>query len=486
MALKLTTQPLEDHQVKLTVEVESSQFEDAKQRAARKLARQIKIPGFRPGKAPYPVILRHLGEAAIAEEAIEILVDEIYPQAIKEAEINPYGPGSLEGIPQLDPPVFEFSVPLKASVELGDYHSIRLPYEKPEISEERIDEVVASLQDRQAIIEPVERPAQEGDLVRLELEGMRRSPVEGEDATLIAKRSRSVLIEPPKPSAPSEWPFPGFARQLIGRSAGEQITLEHTFSDDAEYESLRGADAEFHVSIEQVNARELPALDDEFAKSAGEFETLDAMRLAIREDLVAGETNEYNEDYDDKVLEEIVKISTIKFPPQMLDREIENVIERLESNLAQQKLYLDLYLKARQMDMDGLKEEARPVAEARLKKTLVLLEVADQEKITINPDDLQSETTRALNELAYMMEEKEFNKLVRTEANRTNLVGNVMMDMMMTRTYERLRLIATGQEPAADAAGDESAADDQPPASAPADEAVETPPAPEVEETTEA
>jgi trigger factor len=358
----------------------------------------------------------------------------------------------------MDPPVFEFIIPLKASVELGDYHSIRLPYEQPEITDDRVEGVVSSLQDRQAIIEPVDRPAQEGDLVRLQLEGVRRSPAPDEDPALIRKRSHSVIIESPEPSTPSEWPFPGFAQQLIGRSAGEEFTLEHTFSEDAEYESLRGVDSEFHISIEQVNSRDLPALDDEFAKSAGEFETMDALRLAIRQDLETNETDEYNQTYDDKVLEEIVKISTIHYPPQMLDREIENVIERLESNLAQQKLDMELYLKARQMDIDGLKEEARPVAETRLKKTLALLEAADKEGIKIDPDELQSETTRTLNELSYVMEEKDFNKLIRTDANRTNIIGNVMMDLMMSRTHERLRQIARGIETASppETAGSES------------------------------
>lgn len=457
--MKLTTLPLEDHQVKLTVEVEPKPFEDAKQRAARKLARQVKIPGFRPGKAPYPVIVRHLGEAAILEEAIEILVNDIYPQAIKEAEIDPYGPGALENIVQMDPPVFEFVVPLKAAVELGDYLSIRLPYDLPEITDDKVEEIITSLQDRQALIEPVERPAHDGDLLRVQVEGVRRSPPEGEDPSLIKKRSHSVLINLQSPSAGSEWPYPGFSRQLIGLSNGDAVTLPYTFSEDYEYESLRGADAEFRVSIDQVNSRELPALDDEFAKSVGDYDNMETLRAAIRQDLEKGQGNEYNHEYDDKILEEIVRDSTIKFPPQMLEQEISNVIERLENNLAQQKLDIDLYLKTRQLDMAGLKEETRPVAEIRLKKTLVLLELANKEGIKVNPDELQDETNRTLSELSYVMEEKEFKKLLQSESSRTNLVGNVMMDLMMTRTTERLRQIARGIEIIPDSPQDETGGD---------------------------
>ncbi len=143
--MKIDTQPLEDHQIKLTVEVEPKPFEESKQRAARKLARQAKIPGFRPGKAPYPVIVRHIGEPAIVEEAIEILVNDIYPEAIKEANIEAYGPGYLEQIVSIDPPTFEFIVPLRAEVVLGDYHSVRLPYDQTDIPPEQVDEVVKNL-----------------------------------------------------------------------------------------------------------------------------------------------------------------------------------------------------------------------------------------------------------------------------------------------------------------------------------------------------
>jgi len=122
--LKIQKQLLDDHQMKLTVEVDADQMEAMKKRAARKISKQVKIPGFRPGKAPYPVIVRQIGEGVIVEEALEILVDDIYPQIIKEADIKPYGPGSLEKVESLDPPVLEIVVPLEAEVDLGDssYH----------------------------------------------------------------------------------------------------------------------------------------------------------------------------------------------------------------------------------------------------------------------------------------------------------------------------------------------------------------------------
>ena len=167
--MKIDTQPLEDHQVKLTVEVENEKLSEAKIRAARQLAKKVKIPGFRPGKAPYQVVVRQIGDAAILEEAMELLIDDIYPKVIEEADIHPYGPGKLEQIVSTEPPTFEFVIPLEAKVVLGDFRSIRRPYELKEIPEQDVENVLDDLRERQAVIEPVDRPAQPGDLVDVRL-----------------------------------------------------------------------------------------------------------------------------------------------------------------------------------------------------------------------------------------------------------------------------------------------------------------------------
>jgi trigger factor len=443
-ALKIETQPREDHQVKLIVEVEPQPFEDAKQRAARKLARQVKIPGFRPGKAPYPVIVRHLGEPAIIEEAVEILVNDIYPQAIKEAGIEPFGMGTLENIVSLDPPTFEFIIPKKAEVQLGDYAAIRLPYETQSVAETQIDEVLSNLRERQAVVEPVERAAQVGDSLRVRLSGERLQAGEGEDTTLVREREYPITIETEDSEHSVNWPFPGFSSRLVGLTAGDEVELEHTFPEDYEQEYLQGATAVFHARVEQVNSRTLPELDDEFASTIGDYSTLEELRTAIRQDLEKHAEEEYNQEYDEKLIEEVINISTITYPPQMLDQEIETVIDRLKGNLAQQNLDIDLYLKTRQIDMQGLREEVTPVAEARLKKSLVLLELGEAEKIAINPDELQTETNRTLDELSYYMEEKDFRRMLQTNEARSNLVSNVMVEMLIERTQERLRNIARG------------------------------------------
>jgi trigger factor len=153
--LNIEKQYQEDHQMKITVQVEPQALEEARQHAARKISKHTKIPGFRPGKAPYSVILRTVGEAAIFEEAVEILATDLYPKAIDEAGIEPYGPGQLENITSTDPLTFEFIVPLDAEITLGDYHSIRLAYEAPVIEDGDVEKVLNDLRERQAVLTPL-------------------------------------------------------------------------------------------------------------------------------------------------------------------------------------------------------------------------------------------------------------------------------------------------------------------------------------------
>jgi trigger factor len=442
--LKIETQPLEDHQIKLVVEVDSEPFEKAKRRAASRLSRRTKIPGFRPGKAPYQIVQRHIGEEVILEESLDILLKELYPKIIEEAEIEPHGPGKLENVISVEPLKLEFVVPLAAEVELGDYRSIRFPYELQETTDQDVDDVLQDLRHRQAIDEPVERPAQEGDHVYIRLSAERAIAEEGQDPALIADRPQSLLIASEEEDMENEWPFAGFSRELLGMSPGNEKSFTHTFPKDSDYESLKGVTAEFKVSMEEVKSRTLPEVNDEFAQSVGDYATLEDLRSEIRNSLEQQNKKTYDDDYDDKILNEIVEQSTIKYPPQMLDEEIDEVLHQLEHRLESQNLDLNTYLMTREMNEDDLREEVKPVAEKRLKRSVVLLEISKEEDVDISPDEVQAETERALDILARTMSEKDLRKLS-TEQLVPNLVSNIMVDMRISKTSERLRSIAKGE-----------------------------------------
>ena len=189
----------------------SANLEEAKHRAARQdCPTQVKIPGFRPGKAPYPIVLRTVGEETILEDALDILVKDIYPKIIEESKIKPYGPGSLENMPKLDPPTFEFIVPLEAEVTLGNYKDIRISYKLKPISKKDINKVLEDLQERQVVLEPTDSPAKDGDQVYIKLSIIRLHPSGDETPSLVNDRRLPVVISS-NSSDKKEWPFPGFS-----------------------------------------------------------------------------------------------------------------------------------------------------------------------------------------------------------------------------------------------------------------------------------
>jgi trigger factor len=442
--LKIETQPLEDHQVKLRVEVETDQLETAKRRAARQIAKKAKIPGFRPGKAPYHIVERFAGEAAILEDALDLLVKDIYPQALEESKIQPYGPGTLENVPSTEPPVFEFVVPLQAEVTLGDYHSLRIPYELKEITDEDVAKVIETIRDQQAVLEPVERPAQDSDQLQIRLSAKYTQVEEGENETLLNDRSAPVILGAVDSDTPDEWPFPGFSTQLVGLSAGDEKTILHTFADDTPFEELRGKEAEFHVRVENVKARSLPEINDEFAQSQGEFENLAALQNLIRKNLEDQAKQEYHDEYEEKLFEELLKVTEIKYPPQLIEHEIDGLVHQLGHRIERQGLDMETYLKSRQMEMEALREELKPTAETRARRQLALIEVARQEKVQVDPQEVQSQTLQTLNTAAQDMSPTELRNMASQDMV-SRLAQDVTYDLLMHKTTDKLISIFKGE-----------------------------------------
>lgn len=473
--MKIETFPQEDHQVKLRVAVERDQMEDAMLRAARRLSQRVKIPGFRPGKAPAPVVIRHVGEGAVMQEAMELLIDELYPKAIAEAQIKPYGPGSLENVEQPELPVFEFLIPLEPTVEPGDYRNLRLPYQPPEVSEEEVDKALQNLREHQAVIEPVERAAQEGDLVTVKLSARKAGAAETEEELdLIQETTLPILINPEAETDPEEWPFPGFSRRLIGMLAGEARQIPYTFPSDAVAEKFRGLEAIFEATAEAVKSRTLPELNDEFARSLGDFsdggfESLEDLRKQVRLALENEARQAYDEKYEEEALEQAVALATIHYPPQALEDEMDDVIHSLEHRLEQSGMTLDMYMKARGLDQDGLRQEVLPVAESRLRRSLYLVELSRREGIELDPQEVEERAVNTLNYLARTMPKEEARRLSDRKVQQ-NLISDIMVRMMREKTLERLRLICSGQYPPSEA---ETATE--------ADQPVETPAAQEQE-----
>jgi trigger factor len=444
--LKIETETREDHQVKLITEVEADQFERSKHQAARKIAQKTKIPGFRPGKAPYAIIERTVGAESIQEEAIELLVDEIYPEIIKEAGIEPGGPGNLDEVISMDPPKFSFIVPLAPKVELGDYTQMRREYALPEVTDKEVDEFIERLRASYGTAEPVERAAQEGDLVFMNLGGKLTQPEEGKDPEVVNERPFQVTVKPVEEDPEKEWPYPGFSMQMLGASAGETKTLTYTFTDETPYEYLRGQEIEFTAKIESVKLLKLPDMNDEFAQTVGEFSNLDALRAQVRSGLESNKNEEYDQAYFNQLIDQIHEGASIKYPPQLLNEEMDSVLHSIEGDLAQQKMDLDTYLKIRQIEREKfLETEVKPAAKRRLERSLLLDQVSRAEKIELANDDLQASFQETLSELQNSGDFDQMRKKVGNERFANAIAMEAASRLMNRKVLERLKAIATGE-----------------------------------------
>lgn len=442
--LKIEQEQLTDHQVKLVVEFEQEVMEQYKRRAARKIAEKSKIPGFRPGKAPFDVIVRTYGEDAIKEQAVEMLVDDKYGEVLDQAGIKPGATGSLQEIVSVEPPKFIFVVPKEPEVVLGDYLAIRKPYELEPVTEEDLEKVLLNVRNSYATTESVDRPAQLGDMVYLQLTGKLDKVKEDEKEVFIDNVSYEMIVGGSE-SDPDTWPFEGFSQNLAGMTKNEEKIIEHKYAKDHVDENLKGKKAKFTIKVEEVKALKVPALDEEFARMLGNFDSVDALREQVREQAEHQRKHEYDDAYFDELIEKLVSESEIKYPPQVLEEEIRDLEKNFEENLGRQKMDLDAYLKMRELTReDFIEQEVKPAAIKRLSRSLVLSEVANAEKIQVDQDELKNIVSLQMDSL---LRSPGFEKVKGQQAMQ-RLATAVMMDsanrLYNQKTLERLQAIATG------------------------------------------
>ena len=423
------------HQAKLIVEVEPEQMDVYKRRAARKISERGKIAGFRPGKAPYNMVVLNYGEQAIMEQAIDYFIDAEYSNILKEADVNPGASGALESIDSLEPPKLTFRVPLAPEVDLGDIHSLRMPYEWSAPGEKEVEAALEELRQMYASTENVEREAQVGDYVLVD--------VKSETAELNRTGFAAFIKE-----RDAEWPYNGFANELVGLKPGDTRTVKHTFPEDHELEALRNKEAEMEVTVKTVRAVTLPELDDEFAKTTGAGETLDDLRAAVTKDV----ENRSKADYDDKFFSDLIgKIkegATFKYNEHTLEHESEHVLEDLSQRIAPQNMDLDTYFKLRNTTREQfIEDEVKPVAKKRLERSLILDEIVRTEKLEVDNESLDSEFNQTLSTLT--MQGLDLSKVRGGRKGQQQLAQAVAMEsanrVLTRRALDMLKSIAVGE-----------------------------------------
>jgi trigger factor len=384
--VKVSSTELPPRQVSLAIEVEQERLDRAMDEAFRRLSGRVDVPGFRRGKAPRPMVERMIGRDRIVEEALDRLLPEVVTEAIEQEKVEPFTRPRVESI-EFDPLRLKAIVGLSPKVELGDYQtSLSVPVEEPRVDDQQVDDVIQRLRESHAQWVPVERPVQLGDRVGLDL----RATVEGRETPLLDSKEAEYVVDPS-----GAQPAPGFAEQLIGLSPGEDKTFSLTFPDDYRDKEVAGKPAAFTVHLHLVKERELPALDDEFASQVGEYTEAAALKSAIGDQLREREEQRVKDQLEEAVISKLVEISTIEFPPQLIDHQAEHMLETFTRNVEQQGLQLAQYLRLVGKEQDAFEQEIRAEAESRVRRSLALEAFADAEKIGVEQQEVEDEVHRA-------------------------------------------------------------------------------------------
>jgi len=450
--LKIEKTIEENHEAKLLVEVEPEKMDIYKRRAARKISERGKIAGFRPGKAPYHMVVLNYGEQAVVEQAIDYFIDAEYSNILKEAEVEPGASGALESIDSLEPPKLTFRVPLAPEVDLGDYHSIRMPYEWSAPAQEAVDAAIEDLRQMYATTENVEREAQVGDYVLVDVKS---------ETTELNREGFPAFIR--EEGRDTDWPYNGFSDELIGLKPGDTKTVTHEFPADHdpalhtektqrgerdELEALQGKTGEMEVTVKTVRAVSLPELDDEFAKTVGAGETLDALREAVTKDVENRSRAEYDDKFFTDLIEKIKEGATLKYHEHTLEHESEHVLEDLSQRISGQSMDMETYFKLRNTTREQfIEDEVKPVAKKRLERSLILDEIVRKEGLKVGNNELDEEFNQTLNALS--MQGLDFGKIRGGKKGQQRVAQAVAMEsanrVLTRRALDMLKSIAVGE-----------------------------------------
>jgi len=377
--VKVSAQRLPESQVLLEIEVDPEQMERSLDKAYRKLVQRVDVPGFRKGKTPRAMLERHVGRERLVREAVDILIPEAYSQALDKEEIDPIGQPSIELLRD-EPLSFKATVPIRPTVELGDYQSLRVERDEVQPGEGEVDSAIEELRHRYAVHEPVERPVQTGDIVRAEV----RVVIDGrdlhhdEDAEFRLKEGAMLLL-------------PGFAEGLLGAEKGTPKDVTVTVPPGEG--SLAGKTGTVTTVVKEVKQERLPELNDDFAREVGEgFSSLAALRERLANDIRERLEAQAEENYREKALTALVEAArTIEFPPVLADREIERLVRDQARSTGME---VDRYLQMIKKTPEQLREDLTPAATERVKRALALTQLAEDEKIIVEPAEVDEEIER--------------------------------------------------------------------------------------------
>ena len=429
--MKVSAEKIENQKVVLTIEVVAAELDKAEERACKRFASQVNIPGFRKGKAPRKIVEQHVGKQTVLQEAFDYFIaPEALAEALKDQKME-----DIVTRPDIETVtleegkdvVFKATVVSRPEVKLGEYKGLKIAKDEVKVTDEDVDNQLKRMADHQAkMVEAPEGAAvEDGDFTTLDFKGF----VDGEAFEGGEGKDYPLQIG-------SNSFIPGFETQLIGAKVGEEKDVNVKFPEEYHAKELAGKDATFKCTIRSIKHKELPAIDDAFAKAASKFETLDELKADIRKNLTENAERKAENDRKAEALETASKNITVDIPPVMVDNEVTRMLREMEMRLAQQGMQLEQYLQFAGTDIAKLREQYRETAEKNVRTGLMLEEVAKAENIKVEASDLDKEVE--VMAAAYGATPKQVKKIIAEQGRLNDLAATVLRNKTMQFIFDNL------------------------------------------------
>ncbi len=420
--MKVTTENMENAQIALNIEAEADEMDKSLDEAYHRLVSRISVPGFRKGKTPRAILEQRIGRGALLEEALEYLIPQLFREAIDSQEINPIAEPRME-VSQTEPLVFKAIVPLQPTIKIGEYKSIRIESEPVEIGEDEIAAAFREFQERQAVLMPVERPVEMGDLITIDINATI------DDKPFLDHNDLTYEVDDK-----AVFPLPGFAEALVGMKKDEEGAFKINVPDDYSLKEFDGKECSFKVKIAEIKEKKLPELDDEFARSSS-YSDLSSMRQKLIEGMKQGAEHGRLLDLQNKALDVIAEKSEFGIPPILEDKEIEHFVSdemrRYEFRKPEE------YLKRLGKTEEEIVTELRPVARKRIINSLILGELTSAEKIEVTAEDVD-------NRIEQLLETVKDRKKMQEYMAAPRMRNSIEQSMITEKTIDRLVKIVSG------------------------------------------
>ena len=404
----------------LEVSVDGDTFKDAVTKAYLKQRKNITIPGFRKGKAPRAFIEKYYGECVFYEDALEAIYPDAVASAIEEAKLEPVDtPYDLE-IPEMgnDGVTMKFKVTVKPEVELGEYKGLKATKKSTKVTADEVKAELARMQEQNSTVSDVDdRAVKKNDIVVIDFEGF----VDG-------KAFEGGKAEKYELTIGSNQFIPGFEDQIIGHKIGDKFDVNVKFPEDYQAD-LASKDAVFKIKLHGIKVKEVPALDDEFAKDVSEFDTLDELKKDIKKQLEKRKNDDAENELHNTLLEEVAKGIKAEIPEAMIEKTIDDDVNEYSYRLQSQGLKLETYLKYTGMDMKGFREGFKERAETQVRLNLALEKIIEKEKIEVTEEDIEAEYKKYAD--AYNMDIDTIKKAVSAESLKPELASRKAIDLIV-------------------------------------------------------